>query len=62
MTIADHKLIDEAILRHGDRWWSDPKGWDHRDDQFPPQKWVIIELLEILAKDNLDFKIIRKIR
>ena len=60
MTTADRKLIDEAILRHGNCWWSDLKGWEHRPDQLPPQKWIIIELLEILAKDDLDLKVIRK--
>lgn len=44
MTTADRKLIDEAILKSN--WWEN--------------EGIIDDLLEILAKDNLDLKVVRK--
>ena len=46
MTTADRKLIDEAIQKYGDDFWN--------------KEWIILELLEILAKDDLDLKVVRK--
>ena len=53
MTKADLKLIDEAIIKHGDDFWKDPNDDDEGG-------WIVVELLEILKKEGLDLKIIRK--
>ena len=54
MTNADLKLIDESIKRHGDDFW------EGEEEVNPNRKWIIEELLSILAKDDLDLKVIRK--
>ena len=59
MTTADRKLIDETIRKYGDNYfwnWNDPN--DSKDSN---KGWVIDELLEILAKDDLDLKVVRKV-
>lgn len=52
MTQADRKLIDESIKRHSnkDSWW-ETSTFDES---------ILNDLLEILEKDNLDLKVIRK--
>lgn len=52
MTTADRKLLDEAIKRHSneDSWW----------ENGDLDKCIIDDLLEILAKDDLDLKVTRK--
>lgn len=55
MTTADHKLIDKSLTEYGDDFWT-----DESRDEAAGKDWVIDELLEILAKDNLDLKVIRK--
>ena len=59
MTTADRKLIDEAIIKHGDDFWNDPND-DDGEEPSPNRIWIIGELLHLLAKDNLDLKITRK--
>lgn len=49
MTTADRKLIDEAIEHHETNSW-----------QASSTKCIIDDLLEFLAKDSLDLKVIRK--
>ncbi len=58
MTTEDLKLIDEAIVKHGDDFWNDP--CDDGEQNNPNRGWIIVELLSILAQDNLDLKIIPK--
>jgi len=59
MTTADHKLIDESIERHGDDFWNDPND-DDEEGPNPNRDWIVLELLRILEKDDLDLKVIRK--
>ena len=59
MTIADKRLIDDSIIKHGDNFWND------EDEDCPRvcttnRGWIVEELLELLAEDNLDLKVIRK--
>lgn len=60
MTKANLKLIDETIQKYGDDFWNDPNTDDGEESPNPNRKWIIEEILEILAKDNLDLTIIRK--
>lgn len=50
MTAGDLSLIDESLQRHGDDFWNKPNNGG----------WIITKLLDLLAKDNLDLKVIRK--
>ena len=59
MTTADRKLIDKAIKKYGDDFWNDPNNNDDEPNN-PNRGWIIVELLSILAKDNLDLKVVRK--
>lgn len=61
MTNADLKLVDESIKRHGDDFWNDPNINDGGElEENPNRYWIIVELLSLLAKDDLDLKVIRK--
>ena len=60
MTIKELNQIDDSIRKHGDDFWND-------EDEEPStglintnRGWIVAELLEILAEDNLDLKIISK--
>ena len=58
MTVADRKLVDEAIQKYGDDFWNDPNTDDEGPN--PNRGWIILELLNILGKDDLDLKVVRK--
>ena len=60
MTTADLKLIDKAIKKYGDGFWNDPNNNDDDEPNNPNRGWIIVELLHLLAKDDLDLKVVRK--
>ena len=65
MTTADRKLIDESIQKYGDDFWNNPNE-DGEEPSYPNNLnrsnriWIILDLLNILEKDNLDLKVVRK--
>jgi len=59
MTNADRKLVNKAIQDHGDDWWNDDND-ENGEGSNPNRDWVVDELLEILAKNKLDLKVVRK--
>ena len=59
MTTADRKLIDEAIIKYGNGWWNKPID-DGGGGSTTNREGIILDLLNILEKDDLDLKVIRK--
>jgi len=60
MTAKELKQIDDSIIKHGDDFWND-------EDEEPStglintnRGWIVAELLEILAEDNLDLQLVPK--
>lgn len=48
MTVADRKLVDEAIQHNADDRWQ------------TIISYLLDDLLEVLAEDDLDLKVVRK--
>ncbi len=60
MIPAHRKLIDQAIQRHGDDWWNFDIDEDlPEEDQCTNREWVVEELINLLAEDNLTLEVIR---
>ena len=58
MTKADSKLIDEAIykqLNEAEFEWN-----DDTNDNGPSEFWIFNDLLNMLTKEGLDLKVVRK--
>lgn len=58
MTVADKKLIDDSIIKHGDDFWND--FISEAEPNSTNRGWIVEELLVILAEDDLDLKVVRK--
>lgn len=57
MTVADKKLIDDSIIKHGDDFWNASLAAEPNSTN---RGWIVEELLVILAEDDLDLKVVRK--
>lgn len=61
MTTQELKQIDDSIIKHGDDFWNEDNNNDFASDEGQPNRgWIVAELLEILAEDNYDLKLIPK--
>ncbi len=61
MTRKDLKLIDDAIIEHGDDFWNDENELyvEEGEQEGPNRGWIIEELLDILYKEGLDLKVVK---